>query len=116
MLAGLNFVMVHVPELRAVRDFYVEKFGLTVESETPTFVQFVQPGGRGAIFALFEDAAARPSAEPELWWSVDDLDATYADLMAKGVKSVEAPSDRPFGRVCSVSDPAGNTIFLQKPR
>ena len=42
MLLGLNFVMLHVPDIQKARAFYTEKLGFVVEDEQPTFVQFKQ--------------------------------------------------------------------------
>ena len=52
MLLGLNFVMLHVPDIEQARAFYTEKLGFVVEDQNPTFVQFKQNAGMGAIFAL----------------------------------------------------------------
>ena len=116
MLTGLNFVIVHVPNLAEARAFYTEKLGLTVTAEQPGFVQFAQPGGSGATFALGEAAAATPAADPELWWYVDNADATYAALAKAGVTIAGEPKDEPFGRAFSIKDPAGNTVYLLQPR
>ena len=113
---GLQFVVAHVADLATARAFYTEKLGLTVEAEQPGFVQFAQPGSKGVSFALSEDAAARPYNDPELWWYVDDADAACADLAGRGVQIGEQPHDMPFGRVFTIHDPAGNTIYLLQPR
>jgi predicted enzyme related to lactoylglutathione lyase len=116
MVSGLNFVLVHVPNLAEVRAFYTEKLGLTVAGEQPGFVQFAQPEGRGATFALSEMAGARPIADPELWWYIDNADATYAALVKAGVTIAGEPKDEPFGRAFSIKDPAGNTVYLLQTR
>src|SRR5579859_681351 len=117
MLLGLNFVMLHVPDVEKARAFYTEKLGLEVEDQAPDFVQFKQPMGNGASFALGkgEDAAILQGAE--LWWYVDDADKTYAGLAAQGVEVVSKPTDEPFGRTLAIKDPAGHTIhMLQLPQ
>jgi predicted enzyme related to lactoylglutathione lyase len=117
MLSGLNFVVVHVPNLAEARTFYTEKLGLTVaDDRLPGFVQFAQPEGHGATFGLQEAADARPVADPELWWYVENADATRAALAKAGVTIASEPKDLPFGRALSVKDPAGNTIYLLQPR
>jgi predicted enzyme related to lactoylglutathione lyase len=116
MVTGLNFVLVHVPNIGEARAFYSEKLGLKVAGEQPGFVQFAQPGGSGAIFALSEVADAKPIADPELWWYVEDADATYAALAKAGVTIAGEPKDEPFGRAFSIKDPAGNTVYMLQPR
>ena len=116
MVSGLNFVLAHVPNLAEARTFYTEKLGLTVADEQPGLVIFAQPGGHGATFALQEATDARPVADPELWWYVENADATHAALAKAGVTIASEPKDMPFGRTLSVKDPAGNTIYLLQPR
>ena len=113
---GLQFVLAHVADLAMARAFYTEKLGLTIAAEQPGFVQFAQPGGKGAWFALSEDANARPFSDPEFWWYVADADSACADLNERGVEIVEQPHDMPFGRVFTIHDPAGNTIYMLELR
>ena len=114
MQTNLDFVLLHVPDLAAARAFYTETFGLEVEDENPGFIQFCRP--TGAMFALQADPAATPHAGVELWWEVENADEAHAELTSKGVRVVEPLADRPFGRVFSVADPAGNTINLMQLR
>ncbi len=112
MLIGLDFIMLHVPDVEQARAFYTEKLGLVVDAQQPDFVQFKQPMGHGAVFALgkAEDNATLQGAE--LWWFVDDADKTFADLVAQHVEVVSKPTDEPFGRALAIKDPAGHTIHL----
>ncbi|GAA1974382.1 VOC family protein [Catenulispora subtropica] len=50
-----------------------------------------------------------------LFLTTDDVDATYAELTAKGVEFVDKPTDEPYGRDSSFRDPSGNHIRLMKP-
>lgn len=113
MLTGLNFVLIHVDDVASARTFYTEKLGLTVADEQPGFVQFGQPGGQGAAFAVVE----RGAEVPELWWDVEDIDTAYAELKQWGVEVLSEPEARPFGRTFAIKDPAGNTQhLLQQPQ
>ncbi len=114
--ARLQFVMVHVPDVQKARTFYTEKMGFVVEDEQPDFVQFKAP--QGATFAIAKGAVT-PTVEGEgieLWWFVDDADATYAELAAKDVQVGRQPIDEPFGRTFSLKDPAGNTLYMLQLR
>jgi lactoylglutathione lyase len=115
MLLGLNFVMLHVPDIEQARAFYTEKLGFVVEDQNPTFVQFKQNAGMGAIFALQEQADVSPYQGVELWWLVDNADATHTTLVSHGVEIVSQPSDEPFGRAFAIKDPAGNIINMFRP-
>ena len=116
MLLGLNFVMLYVPDIEQARAFYTEKLGFVVEAQQPTFVQFKQNAGMGAIFALQEQANFSPHQGVELWWMVDNADATCAALVSHDVEIVSQPSDEPFGRAFIIKDPAGNMINMFQPR
>ena len=115
MLLGLNFVMLHVPNIEQARAFYTEKLGFVVEGQQPSFVQFKQNAGMGAIFALQEEAGVSAHQGVELWWLVDNADPTYATLVSNGVEVVSHPTDEPFGRAFTIKDPAGNIINMFQP-
>ena len=47
---------------------------------------------------------------------VSDADAAYERAIAAGAKSVQPPSDQPYGpRMAAVEDPAGNQWYLARP-
>ncbi len=114
MLVGLNFVMLHVPDVAKATTFYTEKLGFVIEDQMPDFVQFKQPTGSGAIFALAKGDAV-PGPGVELWWFVDDANATFATLKEQGVEVVDQPKDEPFGRTFSIKGPAGYTLYMMQP-
>ena len=114
MLQGLNFVLLHVTDIEQATTFYTEKFGLTIETRGPGFVQFKQPMGQGATFALSSEGDGLPIQNVELWWFVDDADATHADLAARGVTVAQPLKDEPFGRTFAIKDPEGNTMYIMK--
>jgi predicted enzyme related to lactoylglutathione lyase len=115
MLLGLDFVLLHVPDLEQARAFYTEKLGFAVEGQQPGFVQFKKHDGMGAIFALLEEAGVSSHKSVELWWLVDNADATYATLVSRDVEIVSQPSEEPFGRAFTIKDPAGNHINMFQP-
>jgi predicted enzyme related to lactoylglutathione lyase len=112
MLNGLNFVLAHVPSIAEVLPFYTEKLGFEVETQVPGFVQFKQPNGQGASYALSEEGNVEPKSSTELWWFVDDAEATRAQLLARDIRLVEDLADQPFGRTLTIADPVGNKIYL----
>ncbi len=47
----------------------------------------------------------------------DDLEATFAALVAKGVEVVQEPTDQPYGiRDGAVRDPSGNLVRINQRR
>ncbi len=43
---------------------------------------------------------------------VDDADAMYARALRAGATSIDAPSDKPYGRSGGVKDPFGNSWYM----
>lgn len=115
LLGQLGFIFLEVNDLQAARRFYVETLGMEIEDESPAFLQLARPGGAGATLGI--GIGETSHALPEVvWWVVEDTDAVHAALVARGVRIVSEPADRPFGRICSFADPAGNILNIYKPR
>ncbi|HEY7125018.1 MAG TPA: VOC family protein [Ktedonobacterales bacterium] len=110
----LNFILLHVRDIAAERDFYKDALGLEVEGQSPDFVGFQSNGA--ATLALSTDGPAAPQHNVELWWQVDQADALHAALEQRGVTIVSAPKDETFGRAFSAKDPEGNQINFYQPR
>ena len=65
---------------------------------------------------------ATPTSKPEgyqavIVFRVDDIDASYADLVKRGAKAVAAPVDRPVwqARTAHFSDPDGYLVEIYSP-
>ena len=79
-----------VRDLEKARAFYAEKLGLEAAEE--------RPGGLlyrcgGTEFALFESQGAASGTHTQMGWTVDDIEATVADLRRRGLEfeRVEIP-------------------------
>src|SRR5690349_11061282 len=75
-----------VRDLVEARAWYAEKLGLEPSEQ--------RPGGllyrcRSGEFALFESTGASSGTHTQMGWVVDDLDATVAELRARGVELEE---------------------------
>lgn len=98
---------------RSVR-FYSEDLGLHV------FREWGSGEHRGVVFFLgggfLEISLADPrrtSGRVGLWLQVRDLQATYADLAARGVRIVEPPETKPWGlHEMRITDPDGTEIIV----
>jgi catechol 2,3-dioxygenase-like lactoylglutathione lyase family enzyme len=69
-------------DLARARRFYAEKLGLEPVEERQGGLRY-ECGG--VAFALFESAGAPSGAHTQMGWEVDDIDATVAELRARGV-------------------------------
>jgi catechol 2,3-dioxygenase-like lactoylglutathione lyase family enzyme len=92
------------------RAFLADKLGLAS----------VDAGGGWLIFALPPaEVAVHPTDGPpstELYLMCDDLDATVADLRAKGVEVADEVTDERWGRVTSIVVPGYGDLGLYEPR
>jgi predicted enzyme related to lactoylglutathione lyase len=81
----------------------------------------VDAGGGWLIFALPPaELACHPtspadSGRHELYLMCDDLDATVAELEAKGVQFVTPISDQEFGRLTRLRVPGGGLLGVYEP-
>ena len=113
MNSGLQFIVRHVQDVAAARAFYTEKLGFEVADEGPGFVQFAAPNG--AALLLSQETGNPDDLPIELWWVVDDADATAADLAAKGIEIAVPLKDEPFGRTFAIKDATGGLCHLLQP-
>lgn len=99
-----GFVLEYVTDIEAAKHFYVEVLGLKVERYHPTFVQFNN-------FAIANDESLSGTREPELYWLVDDAEATFNALSQRA--DVAFPLKQlPFGKVFAIKDPEGRPRYL----
>jgi catechol 2,3-dioxygenase-like lactoylglutathione lyase family enzyme len=73
-------------DLERARRFYEEKLGLTPAEERPGGLRYVCRSGE---FALFLSAGAASGDHTQMGFEVDDIDATIAELRARGLEFEE---------------------------
>jgi catechol 2,3-dioxygenase-like lactoylglutathione lyase family enzyme len=93
-----------VQDLDRARRFYAEKLGLEPSEERPGGLLYRCASGE---FALFESAGSSPGTFTQMGWDVDDIDATVAELKARGVvfEEVDIPG---LETVDGIAEVAGN--------
>jgi catechol 2,3-dioxygenase-like lactoylglutathione lyase family enzyme len=69
-------------DLNRARAFYSDKLGLEPAEERPGGLLYRCAGGE---FALFESAGASSGTFTQMGWTVDDIEATAAELRSRGV-------------------------------
>jgi len=77
-----------------------------------------EPGGEGELAGIMDATAFLPDGVPAHWsvyWEVDDVDATVATAKALGGSIVMDAMDTPYGRLATVTDPAGAPFKLRTP-
>jgi catechol 2,3-dioxygenase-like lactoylglutathione lyase family enzyme len=107
MITGAHSI-VYSPDADALRSFFRDVLGF------PS----VDAGGGWLIFGLPPAELAAHPAEAsgsDLYLMCDDLEATMADLRAKGVE-LGPVSDQGWGRVTAIALPDGGELGLYEPR
>lgn len=108
----LNQVTVSTRDVpRAIR-FY-QQLGLRLIVHTDdNYARFLCPDG-DSTFSVHRVAQAPRAGDTVVYFECDDLDATVADLKARGLRFDQEPKDQPWlWREAYLSDPDGNAICL----
>jgi catechol 2,3-dioxygenase-like lactoylglutathione lyase family enzyme len=105
-------------DLDAARRFYQEVFQLPVHYEDAnsavflfgeTMINLLQAGEAPGLVAPAAVARAQDGVRFQFTLGVDDVDATCAVLVERGVELLNGPMDRPWGiRTASFRDPGGH--------
>ena len=110
MITGAHAI-VFAQDPGAARAFFGDTLGLRA----------VDAGGGWLIFALppaelaCHPTAPEDSGRHELYLICDDLEATVAELEAKGVEFVAPISEQRFGRMTRLRVPGGGELGLYQP-
>ncbi len=109
MITGIH-ALIYSTDPAGVREFLRDKLGWS----------HVDNGDGWLIFALPPaELGVHPTegaGEHELWLMCDDIEATVADLSAKGVEFTGPPVDQRFGVVATMRLPGGGTLSVYEPR
>ncbi len=102
--ATFEYVLEYVNDLEAAKQFYVDVLGLKVERYHPTFVQFKH-------FAIASDESLSGNRSPEQYWVVENAEQAFNELSGKA-EILLPVTQKPFGKVFSIKDPAGQPLYL----
>lgn len=115
---GIAITSVPVSDQDRARDFYVDILGFSVledEAMGPgmRWVRLGLPAGGCTLTLVTWFPSMAPGSLKGLLMAVADIEATAAELAAKGVEcsGIEAA---PWGRYVQLADPDGNGIVLQQ--
>lgn len=113
-----HHIALKVKDVAKSKAFYTETLGFPIAGEIPEKeIYFIDIGG-----ATIEMMAASDGSESgvpgcgfvHLAFEVDDVDATYEDLVTKGVEFTDPPKDSGQIRLSFFVDPDGNRLELFK--
>jgi catechol 2,3-dioxygenase-like lactoylglutathione lyase family enzyme len=115
---GISAITLFVEDLDAAKEFYSRAFGLPIHYQDDdsavynfgnTLINLLKINEAPALIEPAKVAAGDSGSRVQFTIEVDDVDATCAELQAKGVELLNGPMDRPWGiRTASFQDPAGH--------
>jgi catechol 2,3-dioxygenase-like lactoylglutathione lyase family enzyme len=132
MFNALTHTFIYVLDQDEAIDFYVGKLGLelTMDADLESFrwVNVAVPGGAGPQLVLatpemgHDEESAREIRElvskgggNGVIFSTEDCQATYEELVAKGVEFTQEPTEHFYGIDCGLRDPSGNPLRFTQP-
>jgi catechol 2,3-dioxygenase-like lactoylglutathione lyase family enzyme len=115
-------VVLLATDLGASRDFYRDKIGLQIVTETPGAVTFKCGGGNQ--LAISKSAVGTKDEQTQAAWRVADLDKELATLRSRGVeiqeydlpglKTEHGVADIGFARMAWFIDPGKNCVGIMQ--
>ena len=115
---GVTAITLFVDDLCATKAFYEKAFGLPIYFEDDasavlnfgnTLINLLAEQEAPELIAPASVAPRASGARMQFTIDVDDVDATAADLVSRGVELLNGPMDRPWGiRTAAFADPAGH--------
>ncbi|MGE5487936.1 MAG: VOC family protein [bacterium] len=118
MIKRIKFLGIPVRDQDRALSFYTEKLGFRVItdqkfSEKQRWIELAIPGAQTGI-SLFtpEGQEDRVGTFVNTSWEVDDVEATYQELLGKGVEFAGPPQVQPWGTFVIMKDSEGNQIVL----
>ncbi len=127
MLKGIDNIGIAVTDLARAMAFY-EKLGFTKAYDYEADVKGASMSCGSAVLFLFQTKQANsqpvkreptlaqnPPGLDHISFVVEDVDAMYNDLKAKGVQFQSEPADQEWGaRLVGLKDPDGNNLYFLK--
>ncbi len=118
MITHVKFVSIPVRDQNRALDFYTDKLGFTILTDQPfsdkqrwielripkaeTRVVLFTPEGHEGHVGMFSGVS----------FSCPDVEATYAELLARGVAFDGPPEKQPWGTFATFKDSEGNGFVL----
>ena len=101
MLKQVDYAMVIVSDMKRSVEFYRDTLGISLKFESPDWTEFDTGSTTlalhgGGVAQEYQDTGdqSKLAGTCSLGFNVDDVDAIYEHLMAKGMVFVMPPTDR----------------------
>ena len=101
MFKQLDYTMIVVSDMQRSVEFYRDKLGLPLKFQSPDWTEFATGTTTLALHGGGIPSTQRPAGDPSkvagacsIGFNVDDVDQTYEELKAKGIRFVMPPMQR----------------------
>ena len=91
LLGRIGQLALAVPDVKAAVRFYRDDLGLPLLFEAPPGLAFFDCGGVRLMLSGPEGGAAHGPSTGAIYFKVDDIEATYQALVARGVRFEREP-------------------------
>ena len=118
MIKGIKFISIPVTDQDRALAFYTEKLGFRISTDQPMsptqrWIELAIPGAStGVVLFTPEGHENRLGTFYPASFHCEDIDATYATLVARGVDFPTPPTKQPWGTYAMFKDPDGNQFVL----
>ena len=116
MLRKVAFTLYPVSDMKAARAFYEVVLGLeSAAGVSSPWVEYDLPGGGCFAITTVMPVSPNPASGAMIAFEVDNLDATIAQVRAKGGRLAGGEVVKgPHCRMLNVFDPDGHTMILHQ--
>ncbi len=118
MIKGIKFVNIPVADQDRALAFYTEKLGFRVHTDQPLnekqrWIELSIPGAdTGLTLFTPEGHESRIGTFTGISFHTDDVQATYDQLVARGVEFTGPPARQPWGIFAMFKDVDGNQFVM----
>jgi lactoylglutathione lyase len=111
MITKIRTITIFVQDQHAALRFYTEKLGFVARCDLSDWIE-VAPSGAQTTFLLMPrfEGSNWERKQAEIYLSVDDTQATYDQLLRRGVMFVRGPKQS--DNLAIFDDPDGNRFYL----
>ena len=101
MFKQIDYTMVVVSDMQRSVEFYRDKLGIPLKFQSPDWTEFQTGTTTLALHGGGVAATAPPTVDPSkqagscsIGFNVEDVDKTYLEMQAKGIRFVMPPTQR----------------------
>lgn len=122
MIDKVATMCIFVNDQDKAKEFYINTLGFELREDQPMgpdsrWVAVAPKGAQTEVILYkmdqnWEHYKPTMGKSQALTFNVPDMNATHAELKAKGVKFVSEPDKQPWGTFATIADPEGNQLLL----